>query len=538
MRTVQLPTNAARILVSPRTQLGSHIGQWAFVLVALLVSLIGIARFMLTGTRPESGQILIPASLATLGAFLAMAVRLYGEAEQLRTVHAAAEMAQREFETMLARERQAIAAVDPLTGLPNREALLASLAHLLADPRRAAGAVAVLDLDRFGLINESAGPEAGDDVLRAVATRIGAPLGDSATTARIAGDRFALVLRGVTLAGARLTVERVLAAVAQPLEIAGQAVPVSASAGIAIWPAAPGEAREPIQDAETALAVARRLGPGSVQIFAATMATPAGRLALEAELREATVLGQFAVHYQPVVSLDACEVVEVEALVRWNHPERGLISPGEFIPLAEETGLIVPIGWLVLREACEQGALWNAKRPTRPLTIAVNLSPRAFREADLVPRVRATLAATNFPPACLRLEITEGVTFNCREEATERLRQLKAMGVQLAIDDFGTGYSSLAYLQQFPIDVIKIDRAFISTMAECRESAEIVRSIVSLARALDLETTGEGIETEGQLAQLREFGSDRAQGFLFARPMPAGAIEDVLAGKTPIEFAA
>lgn len=444
-------------------------------------------------------------------------------------------------EVRLAHERDAAACTDRLTGLPNR----AEFMRLLSSGMNRAArlhrplAVAVLDIDNFRLINDTLGASGGDAILTSVAARLKADSTALMGIGRLAGDRFAIALEECDAADVRDKVREIQRRAVDGHSVAGRPIPVSGSIGVRLWmgedPANPGEL---VSQAEMALTSARRLGPGCLAVYDDSMAAPVDRLQLESDLRQAIARQEFTVHYQPVVSLDGGEVEEMEALVRWNHPDRGLMAPGRFIPIAEETGLIVPIGWWVLREACEQGARWMAQRPSRPLTISVNLSPRMFRQEDLVPRVRAVLAASNFPPAHLRLEITESVMIDDRALATRQLQQLKAIGVQIAIDDFGTGYSSLSYLQHFPIDVIKIDRAFISTMGESRQSSEIVRSIIALARALQMETTGEGVETEHQLAQLREFGSTRGQGYFFSKPMPACDIDAILQTAVSAGFAA
>jgi diguanylate cyclase (GGDEF)-like protein/PAS domain S-box-containing protein len=434
----------------------------------------------------------------------------------------------------LEQEQERMQAHDGLTGVLNRATFVARLEDALREAASDRGPVtiAVLDLDHFGIVNDQLGEQAGDHVLRVVAERLTAVAGSSATIARLAGDRFGLLLAGTGLTRAMALFQEIRDGIAQPVTIGERAVPVGASIGIAgRADGQPGTPDELISEAEAALLAARQAGPGHLIIFAPNMAIPEGRLDLVADLRRAVERAEFTLFYQPVIGLNAGEIVEMEALVRWNHPTRGLVPPGDFIQVAEETGLIVPIGWWVLGEACRQGVRWLGGAE-RPLTMSVNLSPRMFRQGDLVHRVRAVLAETGFPADRLRLEITEGAMIEDRLQAATVLHALKQMGVQLAIDDFGTGYSSLAYLQHFPVDVIKIDRSFIASMADCRESSEIVRSIVGLAKRLNLETTGEGIETADQLAQLRELGSDRGQGFLFSKPLPAADLDHLVASRT------
>jgi diguanylate cyclase (GGDEF)-like protein len=395
--------------------------------------------------------------------------------------------------------------------------------------------LAVIDLDHFSVVNDQAGSTIGDTVLRVVGERLAAIAGPGGAVGRLAGDRFGFLMEDSPLTQSISVLQVARDALTRPVRAGERSIPIGASIGVTSrGDGQTGTTDALISEAEAALLAAQVAGPGQLIIFSPNMAIPDGRLDLEADLRRAVEQREFTVYYQPVVGLDGGHVVEMEALVRWNHPTRGLVAPGEFIPVAEETGLIVPIGWWVLEEACRQGVRWLEQCDARPMTMSVNLSPRMFRQGDLVHRIRAILAETAFPAAHLRLEITEGVMIEDRQHAATVLRSLKSMGVQLAIDDFGTGYSSLAYLQYFPVDVIKIDRTFIASMADSRESSEIVRSIVGLAKRLNLETTGEGIETADQLAQLRELGSDRGQGFLFSRPLPPGDLDRVIAERTAL----
>lgn len=441
----------------------------------------------------------------------------------------------------LTRERDSARQTDALTGLPNRTAFfsLADVAITRSTRFRRPIALMVIDLDHFHLVNDTCGVEIGDYVLRTVTERLRLVTPAGGTLARLNGDRFVALVEECSDAQMIDLAQRSIAAMREPVLCDGQTIPVSISIGCTGRSGADViSCSELINEAESALMSARRMGPGSWSVFHPSMTPIRNRLRIESELRAALESNQFSVFYQPVVALDEGTVVELEALIRWHHPERGLVSPGEFIPVAEQTGLIVPIGWWVLREACEQGTRWLTARPNQPLTMSVNLSPLMFRQPDLVNRVRSILAAANFPPQSLRLEITEGVMIENPGETSDRLRQLKALGVQLAIDDFGTGYSSLSYLRHFPVDVIKIDRAFVSTMAESTASAAIVQSIINLARALQMETTGEGIETEHQLQTLREMGSNRGQGYLFSKPLPAVDLEQLLLSTRTAEFAA
>ena len=424
---------------------------------------------------------------------------------------------------------------DPVTELPHRRAMVARIeaAVTRASRRNRPLTLLMLDLDHFRVINANLGHAGGDHVLAMIGARLKALVREAGEVGRFSGDRFAVLLEDLSLLEAIGRIERIVATVREPIAFEGRSILVNLSLGVTERPAgSSGTADSLITEAELAVRTAHERGHGQVVRFEAAMACPKDRLDLEAELRTAISERQFLVYYQPVVALDACRVVEVEALVRWQHPERGLVSPGQFIPLAEDTGLILPIGWWVMEEACRQGTRWNSRGSEGAITISVNLSPRMFRLRDMPQRIAAILERTGLPATRLRLEITESVMIDDRVHAATVLHALKDLGVQLAIDDFGIGYSSLAYLQEFPVDVIKIDRRFVSSMAESRESSAIVRSIVNLAKSLDLETTGEGIETADQLAQLRELGSDRGQGYLFSRPVPASDLDHLLEERT------
>ena len=451
-------------------------------------------------------------------------------------------LADRQEVTQLRTALATTAERDPITGLLNRQATVARIDAAVLRASRLGRPVTLLmlDLDHFRVINGNLGHAGGDQILVTIAARLTMLIGATGVVGRFSGDRFAVLLEDVDIADAMGQIERIVAVVREPIPLEGRSILINVSVGVSERRAGgTGTADDLINEAEMAVRAAHERGHGQVVRFEAAMACPGDRLDLEGELRTAIAERQFLVYYQPVVALDNRRVVEVEALVRWQHPQRGLVAPGEFIPLAEENGLILPIGWWVLEEACRQGALWTAPAVDSALTISVNLSPRMFRHHDMPGRITAILARTGLPATRLRLEITEGVMIDDRQHAAVTLRTLKELGVQLAIDDFGTGYSSLAYLQEFPVDVIKIDRRFVATMAESRESSAIVRSIVALAKSLDMETTGEGIETADQLAQLREIGSDLGQGFLFSRPVPAAELDGLLAERTlPGEAAA
>ncbi|MEA2530815.1 MAG: hypothetical protein QOG89_2459, partial [Thermomicrobiales bacterium] len=371
----------------------------------------------------------------------------------------------------------------------------------------------------------------GDELLVTVARRLRDCIRPGDTIARIGGDEFTILLEDADIGAAIEVVERIAGRLRAPIDLDGNPIVVGTTIGVASKGSPEDRAEDLLRNADVAMYTAKQNGKGRYAVYDASMRAKAWeRMELEAELRRAIADGEFRVHYQPVVDLATGRLAEVEALVRWAHPKRGLISPGEFIPLAEETGLILPIGWWVLGEACRQVRAWQLAVPLTPsLAVAVNVSPRMFHHPRLVEEVARVLAETGLDPACLKLEITEGVMMQDAADAVETLRRLKALGVQLAMDDFGTGYSSLAYLQHFPIDVLKIDRSFVGRLGHEGDGLAFVRTIIGLARTLDLAVVGEGIETDEQREHLRALGSDQGQGYLFARPLPAAEMFGLLA---------
>jgi diguanylate cyclase (GGDEF)-like protein/PAS domain S-box-containing protein len=427
---------------------------------------------------------------------------------------------------------------DPMTGLANRTLLLDRLEQTAARALRTSTryAVLIVDLDDFKLINDTLGPGVGDAVLTTVARRLQSVIRAADTVARIGGDEFAVLVEDTrTDADAAKAAARVLAAVARPIHAAGTEVSITASIGIAYDEGGSAPATV-LRNADIAMYLAKRAGKDRFEIFEAAMHVQVvERLQLEADLHQAVTDDQLRVHYQPIVSLADRRVVGLEALVRWEHPEHGMIPPGRFVPLAEETGVIVPIGRHVLREACRQLACWRARFPGADrLTISVNLSMRQLLVGDIVDDVRRALLDAGLPAPALTLELTESMLATDAEQAVEALRRLKALGVGLAIDDFGTGYSSLAYLHRFPVDVLKIDRSFVSSVAAGEQPPALARAIVDLGRSLDLTTVAEGIEHDLELAQFRKLGCTHGQGYLFARPADAASTQDFLAA----EFAA
>jgi diguanylate cyclase (GGDEF)-like protein/PAS domain S-box-containing protein len=421
---------------------------------------------------------------------------------------------------------------DPMTGLANRALLLDRLQHAAARTARTGSRYAVLfvDIDDFKPINDTLGPAVGDAVLSTIAQRLTRVVRSADTVARIGGDEFAILLEdGRSDADAAKAAGRILAAMSRPIHAAGTEVEVTASIGIAYDEGGLDPAHV-LRNADIAMYLAKRAGKDRFEIFETAMHVQVvERLQLEADLHQAITAEQLHLHFQPIVTLADRRTVGLEALARWEHPERGSISPGRFIPLAEETGLIVPIGRHVLREACRQLACWRARIPgADQLTVSVNVSMRQLLVGDLVEDVRRALLDAGLPAPALTLELTESSLATDTEQAIEALRRLKALGVRLAIDDFGTGYSSLAYLHRFPVDVLKIDRSFVSSVASGQQSPALARAIVDLGRSLDLVTLAEGIEQDLELAQFRELNCTLGQGYLFARPAEPATIERYL----------
>ena len=424
---------------------------------------------------------------------------------------------------------------DALTGLANRVLFRDRVARAEAEGDRTTMAVFYIDLDDFKDVNDGLGHEAGDQLLVAAAGRLLSATRGCDTVARLGGDEFAILLRGVRDArDAEVVAERVARALAMPFRVRGSEARVGASIGIALGRDA-AEADDLLRSADLAMYSAKHAGKHRYVVFESSMRTAAlERIALEADLRGALERGELLLHYQPIVRLDTQQVVGAEALVRWRHPLRGLVSPMEFIPVAEATGMIVPIGRWVLEEACRQAAEWRRQgfgaSDDATFRMAVNISAWQVQNAELVDHVRSALVHNDLPPSALTLEITESVMLTDTEVTLARLHALKALGVRLAIDDFGTGYSSLAYLHRFPVDVLKIDRAFVKGVGETAHDPTLLRAIVAIGEALQLPMVAEGIEHPEQAHGLRELGCDLGQGFHFARPLPAEQITALLTG--------
>ena len=415
---------------------------------------------------------------------------------------------------------------DPLTGLANRALFADRVAHALRQLERRPGKVAVLflDLDDFKRINDSHGHGIGDRLLAAVAARITGVLRSTDTAARFGGDEFAILLEDVNgLDDARLVAARIEEAVSRPLVMEALEATVTASIGIALAGEATTDHEALVRNADVAMYVAKANGKRRCETFDPVMhAHVRDRVVLEADLRHAVGRHEFELHYQPVWTTETRRTVGVEALLRWRHPERGLLTPAHFIDVAEETGLIVPIGRFVLEEACRQAAAWDlAGGPVADLSVAVNLSPRQLREADVVDMIAGVLRGTGLRPDRLSLEITEAVLVDDSPAMADLLGHIKALGARISIDDFGTGYSSLSYLRRLPIDTLKIAKPFVDVVTHGAKDEALTKAIVALARSLQLEVVAEGIERQSQLDVLVRMGCELGQGFLVSPPVPA-----------------
>jgi diguanylate cyclase (GGDEF)-like protein len=421
---------------------------------------------------------------------------------------------------------------DVLTDLPNRALLRERMELALADMRDGKGSVSLLclDLDRFKGVNDTLGHPVGDALLRAVSERLRRCVGDAGIVARFGGDEFAILQTGGEQPkDARLLAERVLEVVGEPYGLDGQHVIAGTSIGIAIAPQDGIGPDQLLKNADMALYRAKSDGRGVFRFFEQEMDAEAqARRFVEVDLHKALEAEEFELFYQPLIDLSNNQIVACEALLRWNHPSRGLISPGEFIPIAEEIGLILPIGEWVLRKACDEAVNW----PTR-VSLAINLSPVQFKSRNLVQAVILALAHSGLSPKRLELEITESVLLEDNDMTRTLLHQLRNLGVSIALDDFGTGYSSLSYLRSFPLDKIKIDQSFIRGLSERTDSLAIVQSITRLGTSLGMQTTAEGVETREELDHVRAAGCTHGQGFYFGRPMPARALMRLLAENRP-----
>ena len=460
--------------------------------------------------------------------------QLQGRTEQLETANRALE---REINDHRRTQEQLrhMALHDGLTSLPNRVLFTNRLEQAINRTKRRSNylfAVLFLDCDRFKVVNDSLGHLVGDQLLIAVARRLESCLRPVDTIARLGGDEFAILLEELEdLNDAASVAERLNQELALPFCIDKREIFINASIGIVLGTKDYQQPEALLRDADTAMYRAKELGKARYQVFDRGMHDCAQKiLQLETDLQLAMARKEFTVHYQPIVSLATGKIIEFEALLRWHHPKRGLISPAEFIPLAEESGLIIPIGMWVLREACRQASAWhNQDRSLTqlPLKIGVNLSVKQFSQPDLIEQLDQILAETQLDGRSLTLEITESAIMDNGEVATKLLQKLRARRIQLSIDDFGTGYSSLSYLHRFPVDTLKIDRSFISRICENGKNQEVVRAIVTLAHHLGMTVIAEGVETAQQFDLLRKMGCELGQGYFFSKPLEqesAGAI--------------
>jgi diguanylate cyclase (GGDEF)-like protein len=512
-------TLAAR--ATPMARATAHLLQLGLVALALLPPLVA-ALAVLLWYEPAAPTIRTHAlTAAALAGLLSMATAvLLWQRFVRRSVGAL-----RKAEGRL----RSITLVDPLTTLANRAGLRQQLQRGLdaaqgsSAPRRIG--VLLIDLDRFRLINESLGQQAGDELLRAVAGRIRAALRGGDVVARLGGDQFAVYTP--SLAGeqaAAVMARNLLRAIEPVLALGEHRTQVSVSIGIALAEDPDEGADALLAHADAAMRAAKSGGGGRYRVFEASMlVNTQQQLELETALRRALREEEFALVFQPIMAADGSSIEGVEALLRWHDPARGVVSPAEFIPVLEQTGLIVPVGEWVMREACRRMRSWTTEG-AMPVTLSVNVSPMQFAEANFVRQVLAALQATGLPPRQLQLEVTEGLLLDPTPEALRKMDALADSGVRLAVDDFGMGYSSLAYLKRFRLHSLKIDRLFVRDVPRLPQDSAIVRAIVELAHALGLHVTAEGVETAEQHAALQRMGCDSMQGFLFARPMPADAM--------------
>lgn len=422
---------------------------------------------------------------------------------------------------------------DALTGLPNRNFFidrLKSQIQMSTEADENSWAILLLDLNRFKTINDSLGHSMGDRLIRNVAKRLANLVDEKDMVARFSGDKFGIILTGLGREDDAIGFsDRLSKRIAEPYTLDGRQVFTNVKVGIAFGNSKYTEAEDLLRDADIAMYHAKDQNENCV-IFDQKMHVRAvTRMQLETDLRFAIERNEFEVYFQPIIGLDSANLVGFEALVRWNHPQRGLIPPYEFIPISENTGLIVPMTVQILHSACSQVKYWQDRFPsTVPLSIAVNLSGKHFAHPSLVEQINSVLAETHIPPSSLKLELTESAVMENAEMAIQMLKQIKQTGVQLSIDDFGTGYSSLSYLHRFPIDLLKVDRSFVSAMEDNTENGEIVRTVIALAKALNLKVVAEGIESIHQFHQLRILGCEYGQGYLFSKPLRAADAERLI----------
>ncbi|MBN2432618.1 MAG: GGDEF and EAL domain-containing protein [Acidobacteria bacterium] len=428
---------------------------------------------------------------------------------------------------------------DPLTHLPSRALFMDRLGNTLARSRRwedAFFAVLYLDIDRFKTVNDSLGHIAGDKLLAQLARILEKSVRSGDTVARMGGDEFALLIEEITTEDEAAQVyQRIEKELQKPFILDGFEIFCSVSVGIALSSLNYESGQEILRDADTAMYRAKGLGRARYQIFDRTMRDHIlHRLRMEQEMRRALENGEFTVHYQPIITTDSRSIISMEALVRWQHPQRGMLLPDEFIPVAEETGLIVPLGEFVMREACRQMNTWrHTLALSEPLNIHVNVSPRQFRRSDFFEMVRGVLVETDFNASSLEIEITETVFIEDQEAAERTMMRLQAMGIRVCIDDFGVGYSSLSYLHRFPVNTLKIDRSFTCRLGQEHKAREMVRAIVNLAQELGMTVIAEGVEEQDELECLRQLNCRYYQGFSYSRPLAVPEATQLLRSSMP-----
>jgi diguanylate cyclase (GGDEF)-like protein len=441
---------------------------------------------------------------------------------------------ERQAALLASNEIEHLAYHDALTGLPNRPLFIDRLfvAINVAERQKARMAVFFCDLDRFKEINDSLGHSVGDELLKTVSQRIRNCVRTEDTVARFGGDEFTLILQRIEkVDDAAKIAQKILETMKIPFRVGELELFVSMSIGVALFPSDGRDAETLVKNADTAMYRAKEQGRDNFQIYAPAMNAKAlEKLALENMLRKALAQEELVVYYQPLINVKTGRITGLEALIRWHHPELGLLSPAHFISTAEVSGLIVPIGEWVLRNACKQAKLWHRKYGTQ-MTVSVNLSARQFQQPDLVDQVRAALREAGLPPEMLELEITESSAMQNAENAIHTLRELKALGVKISMDDFGTGYSSLSYLKRFPIDTLKLDRSFVQDLSVDPEDEAIATAVIAMAHSMNLHVIAEGVETEAQLSFLRERHCDTVQGFFFSPPLHPEKFEEFVSDK-------
>jgi diguanylate cyclase (GGDEF)-like protein len=487
---------------------------------------------LLCGTAQCDGVGLLALALMALGSaalIVTSVITVYGGRLEARARRSATELD--EVHARL----QYLATHDSLTGLPNWMLFKERLAQAVSDTERPgrALAVVVIDLDRFRSFNHSLGHGAGDWLLTEVSRRIGMVIRPDDTFARLGSDEFVVLIDHVAArVEAKALTTRILEALEQAVWLNGTEVYVRPSIGVSVWPDDGRRVDDLLAHAEAAMAVAKKRGGNSVEFFRRGMTdSMQERLELENDLRRAVAAGEFELWFQPELSTRSGRIAAAEAMLRWRHPVRGVISPASFIPLAEETGLMIPLGEWVIREVCRIASKWQSEGAA-PARVAVNLSATQFRHQNLLEVIRSSLETSGLSPSCLEVELTESAVMTNPEDSAGVLKQLRRMGVTVAIDDFGVGYSSLSYLRRFPIDKLKIDRSFVRDLPTSTTDESIVRAIISLAHSVSLQVVAEGVETEEQLEFVRKLGCDLWQGFYCCEPQPAEVFAATLADRT------